>query len=449
MLHLPHEIHILVFAGLLLVLSQAAGRVANFFGGPRLIGYLLVGVACGPSLLNLFPAELVDGRLGIITEIALGIIAFSIGGSLSIEKLKHLKGAILWIAILQALAAAVVVFVCVRLVLPWSAPGMADDNGYLAISLVLGAIAAATAPAAILSILHEYHARGSFTTVLLGVVALDDAVTLLFYAFAAATASALLGTGASAGFVGAVADPALDIVIALGIGTAAGFVIREVISYFAPRDLMLGLIVGAIFLTSGLALTWDVSPLLATMMLGFVVTNFVEHERATEAFEVVDAVEEPILGIFFAIAGAHLDLQTAGLSGGLAILLTLARFAGKLIGTRVGARVGGAPEQVRRYLGIALLPAAGVTIGLVLEAGKRFGEYVPELAQLMVSAIVGATLINELITPFAVRFALFKAGEAQSQHKLFPEREKPHSHRHHKKRHAKRRAASGHTFKKK
>ena len=444
----PIEIHVLVFTGLLLVLSQAGGRMANFLGAPRLTGYLVVGVICGPSLLNLFPPVLVHDRLGVITEIALGMIAFSIGGSLEIEKLKRLKGAILWITFLEATAAAFIVFAVMSLVLPFVEPAGEPHHATLAMALLLGAMSAATAPAAIMSIVHEYRARGELTTVLLGVVAIDDSIALLLYAFAAAAATLLLGGGEAVSLAGVLAGPGAHILLALAIGTGAGLLIREVISYFAPRDVMLGLILGAILLTAGTAMSWGVSPLLATMMLGFVVVNFVEHERAVEAFEVIDAVEEPILGAFFAVAGAHLDLHTALVSGGLALILTLARFGGKLVGARVGARIAGAHDNVRRYLGLTLLPAAGVSIGLVLEAGERFGEKMPGMVSLLVSTVVGATLINELITPFAVRHALFRSGEAQSQHELFPGPERPHSHRHHKKRHAKRRAASGHTFRK-
>lgn len=444
----PLDVHVLVFAGLLLVLSQAGGRMANFLGAPRLTGYLIVGVLCGPSLLNIFPPLLVHDRLGVITEIALGMIAFSIGGSLEITKIKNLKGAILWVTFLEAGAAALIVFLVMRVVLPFVEPAGEPPHATLAMALLLGAMSAATAPAAIMSIVREYRSSGELTTVLLGVVAIDDSIALLLYAFAAAAATLLLGGGEAVTFTSVLAGPGAHILLALAIGLGAGLLTREVISYFAPRDVMLGLILGAILLTAGIAMSWGVSPLLATMMLGFVVVNFVEHERAVEAFEVVDAVEEPILGAFFAIAGAHLDVRTALISGGLALILTLARFGGKLLGARTGARISGAHENVRRYLGLALLPAAGVSIGLVLEAGERFGEKMPGMASLLVSTVVGATLINELITPFAVRHALFRAGEAKSQHELFPGPARPHSHRHHKKRHAKRHAASGHTFRK-
>jgi len=150
-----------------------------------------------------------------------------------------------------------------------------------------------------------------------------------------------------------------------------------------------------------------VSPLLGNMMFGFVVANFVEHHE--DLFAVVEGVEEPIFGMFFTLAGAHLDLQVIQTAGWLALLITLGRFSGKLLGTYVGAQISGAPEPVKKYLGLALLPAAGVTVGLVMEAKGIFG--VSSFSEVMVNGVLGSVIINELFTPFLVRFSLCKAGE--------------------------------------
>ncbi len=161
-------------------------------------------------------------------------------------------------------------------------------------------------------------------------------------------------------------------------------------------------------MTSGLALSLEASPLLANMMLGFVVANFVDHHE--DLFMVVERIEEPIFGMFFTLAGAHLDLGLMQTAGWLALLITLTRFGGKLLGTRLGARISRAPQVVKKYLGLALLPAAGVTVGLVLEAKEILGP--TYLSELMVNAVLGSVIINELLAPFFVRFSLIKAGEA-------------------------------------
>jgi Kef-type K+ transport system membrane component KefB len=160
-------------------------------------------------------------------------------------------------------------------------------------------------------------------------------------------------------------------------------------------------------LISGIAISLQVSPLLANMVLGFVVVNFVGPHK--DIFSVVESVEEPIFGMFFTLAGAHLDLQMIQTAGWVALLIVLGRFTGKLSGTRLGAQISHAPETVKKYLGYALLPKAGVTVGLVLEAKTIFDP--TSFSEIMVNAVLGSVIINELLTPFLVRFSLFRAGE--------------------------------------
>jgi Kef-type K+ transport system membrane component KefB len=167
--------------------------------------------------------------------------------------------------------------------------------------------------------------------------------------------------------------------------------------------------IGSIFLASGLAISIKVSPLLANMMLGFVVTNWVKHHE--NLFNIVESVEEPIFGMFFTLAGAHLDLKVMQTAGLLCLLIPLGRFAGKILGSCLGAQISRAPHVVKKYLGFALLPKAGVTVGLVLEAKEIFGS--TYLSEVMVSAVLGSVIINELLAPFFVRFSLIKAGEAK------------------------------------
>ncbi len=152
------------------------------------------------------------------------------------------------------------------------------------------------------------------------------------------------------------------------------------------------------------------------MMLGFVVINFVEHHE--DIFSVVESLEEPIFGMFFVLAGAHLNLRVIETAGWMALLIIIGRFGGKLVGSWVGAQISQAPKVVKKYLGLALLPTAGVTVGLALEAKNILGE--TSLAEIMLSAVLGSVILNELLTPFLVRFSLFKAGEAMPSRPLNP-----------------------------
>ena len=306
-----------------------------------------------------------------------------------------------------------VVFILVITFLPLLIPVSAAagfQKTYLPLALVLGAVSVATAPAAILSLVHELKAKGPFTTTLLGVVALDDAVAIMVYGYVIVWVKELMG-GHSSSLLLTFAAPLISIAFSVVIGLVVGFVLIRIIKYAGPRDVLLGFILGAILLTGGLAASFGVSPLLATMVLGFIIGNFAEHERASEALDVVEKIEEPIFGIFFLLAGAHLNLDIGFLALGVGLIVLGGRFIGKLMGSKIGARLGGAPLEVRKYLGLALLPSAGVAIGLVLDAKVFIDTVSPMLGALIVSAVLGKTLINEIITPFLVRYAMIKAGE--------------------------------------
>jgi Kef-type K+ transport system membrane component KefB len=241
----------------------------------------------------------------------------------------------------------------------------------------------------------------------LGVVALDDGVTILFYAFTISLAQAMITPG-SLSWQSMVLAPVLHVLVAMAVGGAVGLCLRGLIRFVPHRSGMLIVAVGSVFLTAGFALGLEASPLLANMMLGFVVVNFVRHGH--DVFGVVENVEEPIFAMFFTLAGAHLDLSVIQTAGWLALLITLGRFAGKLGGSHLGARISHAPLVVRKYLGLGLLPTAGVTVGLVLLAKNIFGT--SDVAEVIVSGVLGSVIINELLAPVLVRFGLIKAGEA-------------------------------------
>ena len=250
---------------------------------------------------------------------------------------------------------------------------------------------------------------------------MDDGLTILLYAFALTAAQTLIGLSAEFRWQEAILVPTQEIVVAVVLGVASGFSLRFATRWFTQRTSLLAVVIGVILLTSGCATSLHSSALLANMVLGFIVANFVSHSE--DLFSRIEGVEEPIFGLFFALAGAHLDLSLLVVAGGLAVLITLARFAGKLVGAQAGTRLFGAPKPVRRYLGISLLPQAGVTIGLILHARGQLvaglennSSMQPALAVIdyFVNAVLASVVINELITPFLLRFALLRAGETNN-----------------------------------
>lgn len=410
---LPAIQHPLVYIGLLLLLSYTGGKIANYLKAPRISGYIVIGMLISPSVLGVFHERLIKEDLTLITDIALAIIAFSIGGSLRMSKLRKLGSHILWITLTQAFGAFLATTTVLTIVfyLIYGLKGLPPCfyTFYFPVAFVIGAISAATAPAATLAIIHEYRAKGPFTNILLGVVALDDGLTIIFAAFAITIAKTFVNQEAITWY-NFLFSPLFSILISLSIGGFLGVCLRKIIPFISRGKAMLGVIIGSIFLVSGLAISIKVSPLLANMMFGFVVANLVEHPG--HIFTLLESIEEPIFAMFFTLAGAHLDLKVMQTAGWIALLITFGRFYGKILGAHLGAQISHAPQAVKKYLGMALLPTAGVTIGLVLEAGAVLDQ--PALSQIMVNAVLGSVILNELSAPFFVRFALFKAGEARS-----------------------------------
>lgn len=402
----------LLQVGMLLLFGFLGGMAAKQVGFPRVSGYIITGMLLSPSLSGFFKEELIREDLSIITDIALGIIAFSIGGSLVLKHLKKLYSSILWINFTQAIGAFLVTTALISVAAPYIINGTSPFPFWQAIfpmALIIGAISTATAPAAVLAIVHEYRAKGPLTTTLLSVVALDDAMAIIFYSFAIAIAQSLM-THTDLSWQAIVYLPVRDLLAAILIGISSALIMKLIIPSVRRKEAILGVVIGFIFLNTGLANNLHSSALIANMVFGFFTVNFIKH--AHDLFQVVEITEEMIFSLFFTLAGAHLDIELMTTTGWLITgLIVLGRFTGKLYGTRLGAWIAMAPTVVRRYLGLALLPKAGVTVGLVLLAKETFGA--SPLSDLMVNAILGSVIINELIAPPLVRYALISSGEAE------------------------------------
>jgi Kef-type K+ transport system membrane component KefB len=404
----------LVHIGFLLLFGFAGGQIANHFKFPRVSGYILIGMILSPSVSGFFQETVVNDELSIVTDIALGIIAFSIGGSLVLNSLKKLYSFILWINVMESFGAFFVTTLLICLISPFIVnSGMVLHSfwqTFFPMALIIGAVSAATAPAAVLSIVHECRAEGPFTTTLLAVVALDDAAAIILYSFAIVLANSLINTDAFSWRI--VLSPILSILISLVIGIVSGMIFSKTARFVKRRDVMLGVVGGLILLTSGVANSGGFSPLIANMAFGFMVVNFVAH--AHDIFSVVEDIEEFIFSMFFVLAGAHLNIAVFSTSGVLlAGLIVLGGFTGKFYGTRLGAIISHAPKSVRQYLGLALLPKAGVMVGLILLAKDTFNS--PLLADLMVNAVLLSVIVNELIAPPLVRYALIQSGETDNE----------------------------------
>ncbi|MFP3869199.1 MAG: cation:proton antiporter [Desulfobacteraceae bacterium] len=402
--------HPLLAVGLLLMLGWWGGRAANAIKLPRISGYLVAGMLLSPSFSNILSRRVIDEDLYIITEIALGIIAYSIGGSLVYERLKRLGKIILWIAISQAVGAFLISAAVLTLALPWltglHGPEYQLLSTYLPMALIIGAISVANAPGAALAIIAELRAKGPFTTTFLGVIAIGDGLAIIIFALAATAAHFLINPQAVLGLK-MIGGPIAEITLSLVLGGAAGMGLKFMARLVRRREALLMVILGVLFSTSGVAILFELSPLLANMVVGFIIVNLERRQR--DFFIVIEQIEETLFGLFFGLAGAYLDLGVIKSAGLLTLAIIICRFSGKQLGVWLGAYLSHAPEIIRKYLGLALFPKAGVTVGLVLVAREIFPQ--PLVASILVNAVIGSVIINELIAPPLVKHALLRAGE--------------------------------------
>lgn len=383
--------------GLLLSTGLALGSLASRVGLPRIAAYVVAGICFSPPLLGgTLGLRLVDGA-GALTSTALGVIAYVIGGAMTGAQLKRAGRIIVVATLCEALAAAAVVCATVLLLLPPTLYGV--DRLHLA--LAFGAMACTTAPAATVAVLHQYRARGPMSDVLLGVVSLDDAVGLtLFAGVVAATTGGSLASGL-AGALGVIAG-------SVALGTAGGWLLSRAVSQVHETPLRLPAVLAGILLCSGLAEALHLSPLLAAIVLGFS-ARWLGGPAGDRLFAPVEHLEEFVFLIFFTVAGAHFDAWVFAQHLPLLAAYSVARVAGKVGGATLGARLAGAPPQVVRWLGPALVPQAGVAVGLALALARQ--PAFSGTAGLFLNVILGSTLLYELLGPLAVRAALSRAGE--------------------------------------
>lgn len=388
--------NIFFYLALILFSGLIFGRLVKFIRLPNVTGYLIAGLLIGPYVLKLVPENIVT-ELDFISEMALAFIAFSIGAEFKISFLKQTGMASIVIAIFEGLLASVLVTVVLILF------GF-DTN----VALLLGAIASATAPAATIMVVKQYNARGPLTSMLLKVVALDDAVALIAFGFVMAIVKAILNPHQSSVLITAV-TPLLQIIGAIGIGLVLGWLFNLPLKFFKKHSNRLIIICAFVFLANALASYTGFSALLLCMSMGAAVANL--NSSANELFKITDSITPPIFLMFFVVSGADLNVSILPQIGLIGILYLSVRVVGKVCGASLGAVLMKCPPTVKKYIGLTLIPQAGVAIGLSLIASNTLPQYGPTIR----AVILCATLIYELVGPAITKIGLKKAGEIQEQ----------------------------------
>jgi len=408
---------ILLSLSIALLTGLLLSRLAKKVQLPAVSAYLIAGVLVGPFLLGAFgiPGIGITGNqlegFGIISDLALGFIAFSMGNEFRLAQLKAIGKQATIIGIFQAILTTVVVdaaLIALHFIMP--------DKLSLSAAIVLGSVATATAPAATLMVVKQYKAKGPVTDILLPVVALDDAVGLVVFAISFGIAKSI--TTGAVDVLSVILEPLLEVLLSLALGFVSGLLFTLCEKYFHSRSKRMAVSVTFVMLTVAIScLQFQIgsvhisfSSLLACMMLGTVFCNFCDVSE--ELMERADRWTTPVLILFFVISGAGLELSvfadaTVVVIG---IVYIIARSLGKYFGAGISARLTKSDPNIIKYLGITLLPQAGVALGMAIKAM----ELGPDGA-IVRNITLFAVMIYEIIGPFLTKIALTKAGDIQPE----------------------------------
>jgi len=399
---------LLVF-GILIVVGFVFGELANKLRLPRVTGYIIAGIFLNPEVSHLIPVEFVQST-STVTNFALAIMTFEIGGTLALEPLRELGKGIAFMALGEAQLATLFVVIGTLVTLPFliHIEGGSFISTYLPLALLLGALASPTDPSATLAVIHQYRAKGPVSFSIMGVAAVDDALGVINFSIAAALAAIFAGNAAlrASAFIA----PLIGIVGAIVLGVFCGMIYYATSRFLREESEGLSIVAVIAVLSScyGVATLLGLDQLLATMTVGVTVVNLGRsRDRIFKATE--NYIEPLVFVLFFAISGMLLDFQMLFKFLPLVLLFILFRSLGKFTGAYAGATLARSPQKVRRYTCLGLIPQGGIVIGLALIARQIPG--LASVSNILLSVIIGATVIHELIGPLTSRIALQKAGE--------------------------------------
>jgi Kef-type K+ transport system membrane component KefB len=391
---MEQSVAILLTLGGLFVAGLLADLLSRRTPLPRVTLLLVVGFGAGPSGLDVLP-DFSEVWFPVITKMALVMVGFLLGEKLTLSAFRRRGKTVLLMSLGEVVAASTIVFSVLVLL------------GFrLELALILAGIAPASAPAATIDVVHQLQAKGEFSQTLLGIVAIDDAWGLLIFSFLLAIAQAVSGQGG--------ANHALMIGVrevggALLLGTALGIPMAYLTGRLRDGEPTQAEALGLVFLCGGLAVWWNLSYILAAMVLGATVANMASHH--TRPFSAIEGIEWPFMILFFILAGASLHVDELLQAGGLGGTYMLCRVLGLMTGCGLGGKISGADGTLRRLMGLAIMPQAGVALGMALIAGHHF----PALKDVLLPVVIGSTVVFELIGPIVTRRVLVHVGEANDQ----------------------------------
>ena len=385
--------------GLILLLALLAGHLVKFLRIPEVTGYILAGVALGPSALGWITDENL-ATLSVFSEVALGLILFSIGSVFEFSRFRRVGRQIVLLAVVESSLAALLVSLCFLMAgLSWQ------------VALLLGAIAMETAVASTLMVIRESNASGPLSETLTNIIAVNNIFCLIGYSFVTAVVDLELSLRNTTPFLYSAYTSIYPLIWQVVGSVALGYLVGLLLASWAYKVVehgeMLILLSGCVLLCVGLAFVLELSPLLSSLAVGATMANL--SGRSGPLFAALSRTDPPLYAIFFVIAGADLDISLLGSIGILGIVYVLARTGAKVLGSSVGAYWLDFHPTVRRLLGFGMVSQTGLANGSALAIQRRFSEYCPVVTTVIIFSII----IFEIIGPICTRFALVRSGEAQ------------------------------------
>jgi len=399
----------LFYIGLIFVLGAFMKWISAKVGLLNVVGYLILGFIIGPSVLGIISYEFVE-QTHIITDLSLSLIAVLVGANLKYNIIKEVWKKIAIISFFETLFTFLFIFSSFYLLFGFLELGFAEENR-LIIALLFGGLASATAPATILAVIHELKAKGKFSSFLLSVVAMDNAIALILFSFVVTFASAKMGSGGCS--LMTLMSVFWIVFLSILLGAVGALISEGIDRIFSNQPSMKTTsTLGMIFMVYSLSDYWGLEALFSSLVMGVVMANL-SNEFFLVKKEFDNHLKDIIFLLFFTLSAMHLDVSFLFTMPLVIFLYVLFRILGKVIGVWFGAKVSGAGKHIQNYLGIALFPQAGIAIGLSLSLQNEAGF--ETVAPLILNIIIATTLVHELVGPWFTKYVLKRSGECESK----------------------------------
>lgn len=409
-----HNLSDLLIIGIIIITSYFLGRIVQHIKLPSLIGFMLIGVLLGPSVLNVL-GTVKQEHLGFLTEIALSFVALSIGLELNFSSIKKLGKGIFWIIIAESFGTFILVTGLIYLL-----------TGNLPLALILGGIAPASAPEGTVAVIQEYKAKGKLTKTLYAVVGFDDGLGIIIFGFAAAIAKKLLmhETGIEGtNILSMLLEPLIEISLSIIVGAILAFLFSLITRKIKNAGDISLILIGVMLLAVGISVQFHLSLIMVNLVIGLVIVNTQSHELTQNIHDRLPAYMPLLFILFFALAGASLNFSALPALGLVGLTYIFSRSFGLIFGARIGAGLGHYDKKIKNWIGLGILSQGGVAIGLSLivkhdfsglgiqlENGLHSGD---NLGITVITLVTATSVIFSMIGPILARVALKKAGEIE------------------------------------